>query len=154
MNRREKLVVLLRVSPALLIPLRKMVELNAQDPCLNTIEPPVVSLKLVVIFLSLAMVAEHPHFLSDVGIICCHGAPLAASAKVLPGIETEGCRCPHGSGFFPLLSLFGEVKCPVRLASILDHHKAVPLGNAFNRIHLRRLAVEVDRDHALWPSAE
>ena len=37
----------------------------------------------------------------------------------------------------------------MRLAGVLDHTEAVRLGNLIDAVHIRRVAIEVDRDHGL-----
>src|SRR5260221_14651050 len=75
-------------------------------------------------------------------IIRDHCACFAQGAKVLPWIEAETTRHPHGAGDSAL------VHGAMRLTSILDHRNSMTRSNFQNRVHVRCLAKQMDRNNS------
>ena len=68
-----------------------------------------------------------------------HQPALAEGAEVLGRIEAEAAERAERA------RLRAAVARAVRLCGVLDHGEAVPGGDRADRIHVRHLAVEVDR---------
>ncbi len=115
-----------------------MRQLDPQHRGLKRVEAPVPRQVLVVVLGPLAIVAHHPHLLGQLPVIRRERAGVAVSSQVLARIEAEGAKRPDGPGAAPL------VPGAVGLAGVLDHRQAVPGGDLEDRVHVGRLAVQVD----------
>jgi hypothetical protein len=62
------------------------------------------------------------------------------------GIEAERRGSSHRTGFLPASPL-GEVRRPMRLTGILNHHQPKPFRQFEDRVHLGGLAVQMHRDN-------
>src|SRR5271157_991849 len=121
-----------------------MIQFQSENPCLNRIQPAVVTLYVVVILLRLAMVAQHPYSLCQVWIVGRDCASLTASTQILAGIETEGRCFPHRPSSFPAFVFSREVLGTMGLAGIFYYDEIPSLGQFKNPIHVGRLPVEVN----------
>src|SRR5207244_13288011 len=74
----EQLVVAVCPLSALLVALRQMRKLDAQDTCLDGVEPSVVPLDVVEVLHRLAVIAQHPAASRQRLIVGGHGACFAA----------------------------------------------------------------------------
>src|SRR2546425_8366734 len=96
-NRAEPLAV---TSRGLTSPLVARVEVPEFDPeprGLQGIHPPVVTFTLVMVLLGLAMVTKSSGEIERRDVVRRERTGLPARTQVLPGIEGEGRRRPHGS---------------------------------------------------------
>src|SRR5581483_11073967 len=82
----EKSVISSGRLPTLLIPARQMGELDAQNSCLDSIEPSVVALDVVVVLLGLTMIAKHADLAGKLFVISRDCARFSACAQIFPGI--------------------------------------------------------------------
>src|SRR5712692_5819351 len=105
----KQLVIAVCGSPAFLVPIWEMTQLDGEKGGLQRIEPAVVAFHLVIIFVSLAVIAKHPHGSRHSFVVGGYGARFSASTQVFPGIETERRRVAHAAGFFPNVFFFREV---------------------------------------------
>ena len=81
-------------------------------PGLNRIQPSVEAFDIVVVFLRLAVVAQHFDFTGQIGIICCCRPSLTTCSKIFPGIEAERSRMAMEPAFIQRLSLFEKYSAP------------------------------------------
>jgi len=73
-------------SPAFRIPLRKILQLDMQKAGLDRIETPVVTLDIVVVFLRLAVIAQHLDLVGNGCIVCGNRSRFATrSPDFFPG---------------------------------------------------------------------
>src|SRR5271154_106826 len=107
--------------PAGGIPLREVTQLHRKPARLDGVEPPVISLDIVVILLSLTMVANHLHALGHSLVIRGDCARFATRSKILPRVETECRSFAHGTRTLPGIILLREIFGAMRLASVFNH---------------------------------
>ena len=77
------------------IPFRQMAELHAEQACLQSVEPPVVSLDVVIILLGLAVIAQDAHLACHFFAIRRDRASFSASAEILSRIKTKSRGVAH-----------------------------------------------------------
>src|SRR2546426_10494675 len=111
----EGLVVPACTLPAMFVPFRQMAKLHAQYTCLDGIEPAVIALDVVEVFLRLPVITQHPDSPCDFRNVGRHGSRFAAGAQILARIEAEGGRAAHRAGLAPAALLLREVLRAVRL---------------------------------------
>ena len=87
----------------------------------------------------LTPVAQHTELLGERVVVRGHRAALTARTEVLARVEAEAGERTEAAD--PASLVLGAV----RLRGVLDHHQTVALGDLEDRVHLRRLAVEVHR---------
>ena len=90
-----------------------------------------------------APVTQHANGSCERRVIGDDHAGLAVGAEVLARVETEAGHVAHTADA-PALVL-----CSVGLATVLDHHQTVLLGDLENRVHVGRLAIQVYWDDRL-----
>ena len=73
---------------------------------------------------------------------------VAKAAEVLRWIKAQTTHGAEAASPFPL------VLAPQRLGSVLDHDQIVPLGNLPDRLHVVRLAEQVDRQDGSRPRCD
>src|SRR5207248_3387713 len=93
----EHFLVLAGSLAALLVPVRQMMELDAEDSGLDGIQSSVVPLEIVKVLLRLAVIAQHPALLRDALVVGRDRSRLAAGAQILARIKAEGGRTAHGT---------------------------------------------------------
>src|SRR5213593_1461143 len=143
---REQLVVALGALTALFVPTRQMLEFDTQDPRLNCVESPVVALDDVMVLPGLAVVPQPSYFTCERLVVRGHRTGFAAGSQILARIETErGCP-PHRPSLAPTTVLSREILRPVRLAGILYDTEIVSDGKIEDRVHVRRLPVQMHGD--------
>ena len=120
-----------------------MAQLHSKNCGLETIEAAVHALQIVVVLLGAAVIGEHPRRGNPLGVVRHERAGVAVGAEVLAGIEAEtrdvGKRRDRAS--FVLRSM--------RLRGVADDAQAVLLRQRQNRIHVRRLTIEMHRNDGL-----
>src|SRR5208337_4933000 len=121
-----------------------MIQLQSENPCLNCIQPSVVTLYVMVVFLRLAMVTQHAYSLCQVWIVGRDCASLTASSQILAGIETESRCFPHRSSSFPAFVFLRKVLGAMGLAGIFHYDDTPSFSQLSNPIHVGRLSVEVN----------
>src|SRR5262250_1469928 len=94
---RKELCIFRGTLPALLIPLRQMLQLHVKNSALNGIQASIVAFEVVIILLCLAMVAQHAAVRRNRSVVGCDRAPFAASSQVFARIKAEGSDTPHRS---------------------------------------------------------
>src|SRR2546425_3996933 len=87
-----------------------MLELDAQNPCLDGVEPTVVPLDIVTILLGLAVVPQHTDQARERFVVCGHGTRLPAGAQILPWIEAERSGATHRASPPPAMLLLREIQ--------------------------------------------
>src|SRR6266478_551963 len=147
--RRKQITIARGIGAPLFIPLAQMRELGPENPGLDGIQPPVVTLYFVVVLLELAVISQHAYALGQPLIVSGYGSSLSAGPEILPRIKTERGRMAYRSGFHPAILLPGEVLGSMCLASILDHAEVVFPGQFHNRVHVGHLPIEVNWNHRL-----
>src|SRR5712664_1632360 len=115
-------MIALRQSAAGIIPFRQVAEFYGEPACLNGIEPPIVSLDVMVVLFYLTMVADHLHFLRHSLIVGCDRAAFTTSSKILSWVETESRRAAHGTCLLPVAVFLREILGAMCLAGILNHN--------------------------------
>jgi hypothetical protein len=77
------------------IPFRQMAKLHAEQACLQSVEPAVVSFDVVVILFCLAVIADHAHVACHFFAIRRDRASFSASAEILSRIKTKSRGVAH-----------------------------------------------------------
>src|SRR5208283_5134924 len=103
----------------------------------------------MVVFLRLAMVAQHAYVLRQVRFVGRDCTSLTAGPEILARIEAEGSGFPHRSRSFPSFVFSREVLGTMSLASIFYYDQVPSPGQLQNPIHVGRLSVEVNRHDRL-----
>src|SRR5205823_13764625 len=105
----QQLVVHTRALATLLVPLGEVPKLRAQDPRLYGVEPAVVPLHGVEVFLRLPVVAQLAAVLGQALVVRGDRPRLATRAEILAGVEAEDRRVAHRAGLAPSAVLPREV---------------------------------------------
>ena len=137
-----------RVLPARVGPLVEMAQLDAKDAALHPFHAVVEALEHVVVLLLRAPVAQHPDPFRHRRVVGHDHAAFAVGAEVLARVEAEAPRVAeraHRTSF---------VRRAVRLAAVLDHLQAMAFRDVEDRVHVGRLAVEMDRDDRLGAAGD
>src|SRR5438067_6483554 len=118
-----------------------MGKLRSEERRLEAVEPLVPARELVLALSRLPDVAEGTGLGGDRFVRGAYGPSIAQGSEVLARIEAECRGRPEGPGA-------AAAPCrPVGLRGILEHREAVAGGEGIDRVHVGRLAVEVDRQH-------
>ena len=89
------------------------------------------------------MITEKPHIFCQFLIAGDNHASVAIAGQVLTRKETKATTVTHGSHFFPFV-------CRTEgLGAIFNDSKIIFPGQSADRIHIRRMAKEMDRDDRL-----
>src|SRR4051812_43249319 len=142
-RRRHQFRVSGSCSSSALIPLGKAAKLYSQNCGLHCIKPRIKALLCVHIFFFLSPIAEMPNFLGQCIVVRNYGATIAVCAEILPRVEAEAAEvtdCAAKATF---------VFSPVCLCGVFDYAKVVSTRDCQNRIHVRRVTVEMNRDNCL-----
>src|SRR5215472_6138325 len=118
----KKLMIAMGQIPARIVPFRQMSQFYREPSRLNGIEPPVVTLDVVVILSRLPMISDHLHPFRQGFVICRDCPALTTGSKVFARIKTECRRKAHRAGFPPGTSIAREIFSPMSLASVFDDH--------------------------------
>src|SRR5215472_17503724 len=97
----------------------------------------------MMIFPVLSPIAKHTNPSSVVGVTGGDCSALAVSTQVLRGIKTKAGDVPKASHWTPLVS------GAMGLRRIFDHNQIIAFRHFQNRVHVRRLAVQMDRQDSL-----
>src|SRR5579872_285539 len=124
-----------------------MWELDAQDCRLNGIQSAVVAFDFMVIFLGLSVISQNFGASRNFFVVGGNRAGFTASAQVLARVEAECGRASHGAGLAPAILFLREIFGAVRLAGILYNDEPKLISDLEDRVHIRSLPVEVNRDH-------
>ena len=143
--RKQLVIPVGKIAPRL-IPLGQMAQFHREPARLNGVQPPVITFDVVVILFCLAVIADHLHPLGHLFVVRSDRSRFAAGSQILARIKTERGSTPHRAGLFPDAFLAGKIFSPVSLAGIFNHHQVVFAGEVQNRVHIRRLAVEMNRN--------
>src|ERR1700732_2317667 len=81
--------IALGVLLARFIPLVQMLQFDAQDGCLQSVEAAIIATEHVPVFFFLSVVSQHLKSLRHSLVVCYHYAPVAVCAQVLTRIKTE-----------------------------------------------------------------
>ena len=122
------------------IPAVEVLKLDGEDAALDAIHSHVEPGELVHVFLFGTMIAPHPDAMRELGIVGSDRAAFAAGTEVFARIEAEAAGDSKGAR--PAALVLGTVG----LACILNHRDGVPVGDFENGIHIRCLAVQVNRE--------
>ncbi len=120
-----------------------MSQFDRQETALQPFQPQVLTRQAVLVLLHRAVIAQHPHALRKLGIAGDNRTAFAQAAQILSWIKAEATGDAQRSGFAAF------VIGAVRLAGILNQVKIVTTRNFEQRIHIRRLAVKIDRQDRL-----
>ena len=93
-------------------------------------------------------VAQPPDSSGEFGIAGAHGTAVAKRPEVLGGVEAVGgghTGRAHGDTI---------ARCQVGLTAVFDERQSVSLGQRGERSQVRRLAIQMDRQHGggAWPN--
>src|SRR5262249_51260593 len=91
----------------------------------------------VMIFPVLSPIAKHANPSSVLGVIGCYCSPLTVSAQVLCRIKAKACDVAKASHWTPL------VPASMGLCRIFDDNEIVAFCHFQNRVHVRRLPVQM-----------
>ena len=122
------------------VPALQPFQLDAEHRSLDRIETAVVAFEVVKIFLRLPVIPDHAHLLRHLFVLRHDGPGFAEGSEVLAGIEAETASRAQRAG----LPVF--IGGAVGLAGVFDDDKLVLPGDLEDRVHVGRLAVEVDGD--------
>src|SRR5690606_20201821 len=137
------LEVVARDRASRLVPLVEVVELDAEDGRLESIEAAVVSSQLVEIAtVTSAVVSELAYSAGELGVVSDDGATVPECAEVLSRVEAEARGMSERTYASPFPA------CAVGLGCVLDDGDPSPLGDLEDSRHVDRLTVEVHRDHS------
>ena len=126
----------------------EMAKLDPQDCRLKRIEPAVHPQDLVIIADAGTVRRNHAHPVGESGIVGDDHPSVAEASETLAREEADTpCSAETAE-----LSSF--VRCPHRLGSILDHRDAMFFPDSKDRIHVRRLSVEMNGDDRLCPGCD
>src|SRR5690606_1670533 len=125
---------------ATIYPCIKIAKLDRKDGSLDSVQPTIAALELVIVLVDTAMVGDHAALPRQSFIIARDGSAIAIGAQVLSRIETERSSMPDGTDTPALV--FGAM----RLRAVFDKLQARLMGHFHERIHVTWMAVEMDRD--------
>ena len=141
----EQLIVHSGAVSALKVPFRQVFQLDVQNAGLDGVQTAVIAFHFVMVFLALAVIAQHADMSGDVFGVRDHGAGFPAGAQVFSRIEAECRGNAHGAGFFPAVQFLGKVFRAMGLAGVFDDVQPILGGNLQDGIHVRHLAVKMHR---------
>src|SRR5690606_18670601 len=134
----KSLEVVARDRASRLVPLVEVVELDAEDGRLESIEAAVVSSQLVEIAtVTSAVVSELAYSAGELGVVSDDGATVPECAEVLSRVEAEARGMSERTYASPFPA------CAVGLGCVLDDGDPSPLGDLEDSRHVDRLTVEV-----------
>ena len=136
-----------RVTAPALGPLLKVLELDAQNRSLNSIQTAVESLEHVMVLRLLAPITQHSNFRGKFGIACYHCPAFSVCAEIFAWVETKAPKIAETPRAAPFIFR------SMRLASIFDHGQAVAASRLHDRIHVGRLAIQMHRQDRLCPGS-
>ena len=135
----EALPVARRDRPPPLVPGLQIRELRHEDGRLDRLHPEIAAHARVVVALGLPVHPQAPQKPRQTGIVRRDRARVPRASQVLRRIEREGghrAECPRRA------LLVGR---PDRLAGVFENGDAAASGDFQDRLHVRALAVEMDR---------
>ena len=116
-----------------------MIEFDRQHSRLDTIHPRIPPHSIMVIFSRLSMIPQHAQGFGENLIVCHNGSGISVCSQIFTGIKTETTQVPHGSGWFSI------ERRPMCLGGILDYPQSILSRKSQNRIHIRHLPIQVNR---------
>ncbi len=105
---------------------------------LDAVHARVPAEKLVVVFRGLAVIAESAHFCREGGVVCHCRAGVTKGAEIFAGIKTEAADVAEGAGLSARL-----YSAPWAWCGVFDNEEAMLAGEGEDRVHIRRLAVQM-----------
>ena len=148
LNLGQMLVVNPGVGSSCLVASSQVLQFHAKGGALNSIHPRVPTNQGMVVFLCLPMVPQHLDFNPQFLVVGDHRSCFPEGAQVLAGIKTEATGCSNRPG------LPASEFCAMRLAGVLNHRQPPASRNLKDRIHVSRLAEQMDRDNRLGPRSD
>ena len=94
-------------------------QLQSENCCLNAVHAAVPADNGVVILATLAVVDEHPNFLSEFRVVGCNSPRLTEGSEILAWVKTKTSRIAETSRTVAL------IKSTVCLRSVLHHEKTM-----------------------------
>src|SRR5690606_20229324 len=91
------------------------------------------------------ILAKPPDVIGNAGVLRHDHAAVADRSEVLCRIETEAANVADAA------DAISPVTAPRSLSAIFDQAKAMAPGDGSNRVHVRRLPIEMDGDDRLGP---
>src|SRR5579872_2214395 len=93
------------------------------------------------VFLFLTPVPKHPQRMCVVGIIRHHRSAFSARAKILAWVEAEATHVAYRANALSL------VFSAVSLRRVFNQSQTVRTGNRLDFVHVRRVTVQMYRNH-------
>src|SRR5690349_18279637 len=124
----------------------EMSELHAQDGALQALHPVIESLDDVVITPLLAPVSQDSERVRVLGAVGRDEPGFAIRSKILARVEAEASEVADASDTAPF------VLGAVRLRGVLDDDEPVAARDLDNRIHVRRLPIQMNRHDGPRPA--
>src|SRR5437016_4623555 len=140
-NSLEQLHVFTGDCLAPFIPLVEFCQLDPQDGCLEFIESRIESFPFIVVLDLRTIVTQHPNPLRQFIIVSYYRAGVAPRSKILSGIEAKGCSISKRA------DALSPIARAMRLGGIFNHLETVMRSHFINRIHVCRLAIQVNSDY-------
>src|SRR5437870_11055433 len=125
-----------------------MPKLYSEDSRLKLIQTAVVANHFRVVFRPPAVSAQHSNDFGHGGIIRYNHTAVPICAQILTRKEAQAPSIAQRS------RLASPVARPHGLRIVLDDSQAMSLREPQNRLHIGRMAVEVDRDDRLGPKGD
>src|SRR5215469_14693427 len=129
-----------------LIPRGKVLELHPKEARLKRVESSIVALNVVIILFRLPVVANHFALAGNRFIVRGNRASFAARTEILARIESKRCRLTYRAALSPAILRRREIFSTVRLARVFDYDQVIARRDLKNGVHVRRLAVQVNRN--------
>src|ERR1700739_1855687 len=137
-NAIQKLIVTGGDSLPSLCPRRQMRELCVQDRRLDAVHPAANSLHDVLVFTTVTSKSSRPP--RQMVIVCNKASGIPVRAKIFTGIKRERSDIAKRPNDSP--SVFGRMG----LGAVFNDPQVVPTRDRHDRVHVRRLTVEMDRN--------
>ena len=123
----------------------EVLELHSQDSRLELVQPRVHAGKVADIALTPPVLPEPAYPVCELSITGDHGASISQRSQVLRRVKAEGGDVPPNSSL-PVVK-----DGSVRLGAVFDDCQAVLFGDAHDRGHVGRMAIEMNGDDGFDP---
>ena len=139
----QELIEFQRMLVAGFVPVFNILELDAENGGLKSVQAAVYAFYFVDVFFLRAVVSEQAGAADKIIIVGDDGATIAVSAEVFAWIEAKSAGQAEGAGF---LAVEGG---KMGLSAVFYHHQVVALADGFDFVYSGWLSVEMHRDYSL-----
>src|SRR5947207_3241701 len=136
---RQSLLVALCGSLSSLVPFVQLLKLDAKKGRLELIEARIVAFHVIVIFLFRTVIAQRSDTVGKFWIVRCHRAGVTERAEIFAWIKTVAGGMAERAGAAAFIA------SALGLCVVFNDLESVLFGDIHQGIHVRRLAVEVNR---------